>query len=131
MVSRDTSILITSPGKLVWTGRIISSLIAIYMLVGGIMSVLKLDVAVESTVGYGYPEATVFWIGLALLVSTVLYAIPRTALLGAILLTGYLGGAVATHVRLEEPDFVLPLVVGVLVWVGLTLRDVRFRALLA
>ena len=94
------------------------------------IKVMMLEPAVEGSVQLGYPEGTVFGIGLALLVSTALYAVPRTASLGAILLTGYLGGAaVATQVRVEDPWFLFPAFIGVLVWGGLFLRDRRIRAL--
>jgi hypothetical protein len=87
---------------------------------------------VEATVMLGYPESTIVGMGIALLVSTVLYVIPRTAVLGAILLTGYLGGAVATHVRVGEGAFpvLFPVFFGVLIWGGLYLRDARLRALI-
>lgn len=91
--------------KLVWTGRIISALVVLFMLFDSIIKVLKLTPAGEATVQLGYPESVVFGIGLAALTCTVLYAVPRTSVLGAILLTGYLGGAVATHVRVGNPVF--------------------------
>jgi hypothetical protein len=78
---------------------------------------------------FGYRESSLGTIGAVELLCTVLYAIPQTSVLGAVLLTGYLGGAVATHVRVGDP-FVAPLVLGVLVWAGLFLRDARLRALL-
>ncbi len=76
-------------------------------------------------------ERLVVGIGLALLVCTLLYAIPRTAILGAILLTGYLGGETATQVRLEDPWFLFPVLLGVLVWAGLMLRDPHLGALVS
>jgi hypothetical protein len=83
------------------------------------------------TVQYGYPESAMTLIGLACLVSTILYLIPRTAVLGAVLLTGYLGGAVATHVHANEvPMFLAPVLFGVVIWGGLFFRDARIRALL-
>ena len=112
-----------------WAGRIISALVAAFLLFDGGIKVMMLEPAVEGSVQLGYPEATVFGIGLALLVSTALYAVPRTAFIGAILLTGYLGGAVATQVRVEDPWFLFPAFFGVLVWGGLFLRDERIRAL--
>ncbi len=90
-----------------------------------------LDPAVEGSAELGFSESVVFWIGLTLLVCTVLYAIPRTAILGALLLTGYLGGATATQVRLEDPWFLFPVVLGALALTGLYLRDGRLRALIA
>lgn len=120
--------------KLIWTGRIISALVVLFMLFDSIIKVLKLTPAVEGTVQLGYPESVVFGIGLAALTCTVLYAVPRTSVLGAILLTGYLGGAVATHVRIGNPVFthlLFPVYTGVLAWAGLFLRDGgRLRALL-
>jgi DoxX-like family len=86
-----------------WAGRVTSTLVAAFLLFDGCFKVMMLEPAVEGSVRLGYPEGTVFGIGLALLVGTALYAVPRTAFLGAILLTGYLGGAVATQVRVEDP----------------------------
>jgi hypothetical protein len=114
-----------------WAGRVVSTLVVAFLLFDGGIKVMMLEPAVEGSVQLGYPASTVFWIGLALLVSTALYAVPRTAFLGAILLTGYLGGAVATQVRVEDPWFVFPAFVGVLVWGGLFLRDGRVRALVS
>ena len=90
---------------------------------------MRLSPYVEGTTKLGYANGSVVPLGLFLLVSTVLYAVPRTAVLGAILLTGYLGGATATHVRLGEPFF-LPVTFGVIVWGCIYLRDARVRALL-
>jgi hypothetical protein len=114
-----------------WAGRVVSALVVAFLLFDGAIKVMMLDPAVEGSVQLGYPASTVFGIGLALLVSTALYAIPRTAFLGAILLTGYLGGAVATQVRVEDPWFAFPVFFGVLVWAGLYLRDERVRALVS
>ena len=95
-------------------GWLISGLVVLFLLVDGIMKVLRTDVSIEATVEFGYPQNQVAWIGLALLVCTLLYAIPRTAVLGAILLTGYLGGAIASQVRIEEPAFLFAALIGVL-----------------
>ncbi len=84
-------------------GWIISGLVILFLLVDGIMKVLRANVSVDAAVDLGYPESQVAWIGIAVLAGAVLYAIPRTAVFGAILLTGFLGGAIATQVRLEEP----------------------------
>src|SRR5918998_781985 len=118
-----------APRSARWAGRIVSALVVAFLLFDAGIKVMMLEPAVEGSVQLGYPEATVFGIGLALLVSTALYAVPRTAFLGAILLTGYLGGAVATQERLEDPWFLFPAFFGVLVWGGLFLRDERIRAL--
>ena len=114
-----------------WAGRVVSALVVAFLLFDGGIKAAMLEPAVDGSVQLGYPEATVFGIGLALLVSTALYAVPRTAFLGAILLTGYLGGAVATQVRVEDPWFLFPAFFGVLVWGGLFLRDGRIRALVS
>jgi hypothetical protein len=119
--------------KALWAGRIVSAVTVVLLLLDAVMKVMKASVAVQGTIEVGYPETTVVGIGVSLLVSTVLYAIPRTAVLGAILVTGYLGGAVATNVRIGAPLFsnvLVPVYVGVLVWGGLYLRDDRVRALI-
>jgi uncharacterized membrane protein len=114
---------------MLWSGRVISGLIVSFLLFDAIIKVIKLAPAVEATTRLGYPVSVLVPIGIALLVSTVLYAIPRTAML-AILLTGYLGGATATQVRVGDPWLLLPVVFGVLLWAGLFLRDARLRALI-
>lgn len=111
-------------------GWAMSGLLIAFLLVDGIMKVFKAETSIEGTIDLGYPESTVIWIGLTLVVCTVLYAIPRTAVLGAILLAGYFGGATATAVRLEDPWLLFPVAVGVLVWVGLAMRDARTRTFL-
>jgi hypothetical protein len=118
--------------KMVWAGRIVSALPALFLLVDGGMKLIKPAVVVDATVKLGYPETVIFPLGIVLLGCTILYLIPRTAILGAILLTGYLGGAVATHVRVGEGAFsiVFPIIFGVLIWGGLWLRDNRLRALM-
>jgi len=120
-----------SSGRL-WGGRIMSSLPALFLLVDGVMKLFKPAVVVEATVKLGYPENVILPIGIVLTACTILYLIPRTAVLGAILLTGYLGGAVATHVRVREGLFpiVFPIIFGVLLWGGLYLRDNRLRTLI-
>jgi hypothetical protein len=98
----------------------------------GAMKLVKPAVVVDATVKLGYGENVILPLGIVLLTCTLLYAIPRTAVLGVILLTGYLGGAVATHVRMGEGVFsiVFPIIFGVLIWGGLFLRDARVRALI-
>jgi len=105
---------------------------ALFLLVDGVMKLIKPAVVVEATVQLGYPESVIVGLGIVLLVCTALYAIPRTAVLGAILLTGYLGGAVATHVRVGDGVFpiLFPVILGALLWGGLFLRDERLRALI-
>jgi hypothetical protein len=118
--------------KMLWAGRIASGLPALFLLVDGVMKLVKPAVVVEGTVRLGYPESVILPLGMVLIACTVVYLIPRTSVLGAILLTGYLGGAVATHVRVGEGLFPVsfPIVLGVLLWGGLYLRDDRLRALI-
>ena len=100
---------------------------------GYYLKVLRVDAVLEAAPTLGYPPETMFPIGVTLLICTLLYAAPRTAVLGAILLTGYLGGAVATHVRVLNPLFshsLFPTYFGALIWGGLLLRDARLRAFL-
>ncbi len=115
-----------------WAGRILSGMVTAFLVFDGAMKLAKPDFVVQATVQLGYPEFTIVWIGLTLLVCTLLYAIPRTAVFGAVLLTGYLGGAVASNVRAVTPLFntVFPVVFGALMWGGLWLRDGRIRNVL-
>ena len=128
-------IAITTPsatsaaGNWTRTGRAISGFVALFLLLDGGLRLAGFAPYLEGTIKAGYPAHVSPWIGIALLVSTLLYIVPRTAVLGAILVTGYLGGAVATHVRLEQP-WLFAFVFGVLAWAGLYLRDARIRALL-
>ena len=117
--------------KMLWTGRIISALPVLFLLMDGVMKLLKPRVVVDATVQLGYPESVILGLGIVLITCTILYIIPPTSGLGAILLTGYLGGAVATHVRVGEGLFpvLFPVIVGVLIWGGLYLRNQRVRAL--
>ena len=114
-----------------WAGRILSALPALFLLLDGIGKLVKPAAVVEATVQLGYPESVIVGLGVVLVACTILYLIPRTAVLGAILLTGYLGGAVATHVRVGGPVFsiLMPVILGVMLWGGLYLRDERVRSL--
>ena len=114
-----------------WAGRIVSGLSALFLLLDGVMKLFKPAFVVEATVRLGYSESVIVPIGAVLVICTILYLIPATSVLGAILLSGYLGGAVATHVRVGEGWFpiIFPIVFGILIWLGLYLRDVRLRAL--
>ena len=114
-----------------WAGRVVSALVVAFLAFDGITKAMTVEPVVEATTRLGYPEGSVFGIGATLLVCTAFYAVPRTAVLGAILLTGYLGGAVATQVRVEDPWFLFPAIIGVLAWGGLFLRDGRVRALVS
>lgn len=118
--------------KRLWAGRIISALPAMFLLMDGVMKLVKPAPVVEATVRLGYPESVILGLGIVLTVCTILYVIPATSVLGAILLTGYLGGAAATHVRVGGGLFpiVFPIAFGVLIWLGLYLRNERLRELI-
>jgi hypothetical protein len=116
----------------VWGGRIASGLVVLFLLFDGVIKLMEIGPVMESFVQLGYPTSLARGIGIIVLVCAVLYAIPRTAVLGAILLTGLLGGAVASHVRLGDPLFshvLFGVYLGVLAWGGLWLRDERMRAI--
>jgi hypothetical protein len=112
-----------------WVGRIISGLVVLFMLFNSVIGLMQPPMAVQGMIHLGYPVHLGTPIAVVMLVCTLIYAIPQTAFLGALLLTGYLGGATASHVRIGEPFF-FPIVVGVLVWAGLFLRVDRLRALI-
>lgn len=116
------------------TGLVLTALLTLFLLFDSTIKLLRLPVAVDATVQLGFPAATVPLIGAVLLVCLVLYLVPRTAVLGAVLLTGYLGGAVGGQLRVEAPLFstlLFPVYVGILVWVALYLRSAELRRLLA
>ena len=113
---------------MIWTGRIISGIVVLFLLFTTTFGLVHKAENMKHMAQYGYPESAYMPISIVLVICTLLYAIPSTSMLGAILLTGYLGGAVATHVRAGEPYF-FPIVVGALVWLGIFLRDARLRAL--
>lgn len=128
------SIAQTAPvsNKLVWTGRVISVLVVLFLLFDGVMKVIKERHVIVATMKLGYSPDTVAGIGSILLVCVLAYMYPRTAITGAILITAYLGGAVAVQLRIRAPlvDTLFPIVVGILVWVGLYLRDERLHPLI-
>ncbi|MDB4968300.1 MAG: Arginine/ornithine antiporter ArcD [Myxococcales bacterium] len=118
--------------KLVWTGRILSGVAVLFLLMDSVIKLLKLGPAMQGTMELGYPAGVVFPLGVVLLACVVLYVLHRTAVIGAVLLTGYLGGAIATHVRVGHPlvtHTLFPIYVAIFVWGGLYLRDQRVRAL--
>lgn len=114
---------------LLWAGWGMSALPVLLLLFSSTMKLMKPPPVVEGFTHLGYPDSLALGLGIVELACAVVYVIPRTAVLGAILLTGYLGGATATHVRIGEPFF-MPIILGALVWGGLYLRDERLRALL-
>jgi hypothetical protein len=114
-----------------WAGRIMSGTVVAFLLVDGVVKVLDLAVVGETLNQLGYPASLARGLGVLTLLIAVLYAFPRTAFLGAVLLTGLLGGAMATHLRVGSPLFthlLFGLYIGVLAWAGLWLRDARLRA---
>lgn len=119
--------------KRLWAGRILSGLPMLFLLFDGVVKLFKPVPVVEGMARLGYPLSLSVTIGIVLLVCVFTYAIPQTSVLGAILLTGYLGGAVATHVRVGDPLFshvLFPTYVAILLWTGLFLREDRMRVLL-
>lgn len=113
-------------------GRTLTTIAALFLTMDTVMKLFRVPQALEGTAQLGYPVSVIFPLGVVSLVMLVLLLIPRTALLGALLWTGYLGGAVATHVRIGNPLFshvLFPVYVAVLIWGGLWLRDARLRAL--
>ncbi|MER9936725.1 MULTISPECIES: DoxX family protein [unclassified Mesorhizobium] len=123
-----------SPGAL-WTGRALSGVIVLFMIFDGVIKLPPLDVVTQTMVPLGWPaDANVArMLGVIGLISTALYALPRTSVLGAILLTAYMGGAIATNVRVDNPLFshmLFGVYLGIILWGGLYLRDARVRALI-
>jgi hypothetical protein len=113
-----------------WAGRVLSALVTLLLLLDAIMKIVRVQAAVEGTAKLGYPDNVLVPIGIILLVCVILYAIPRTSVLGAVLTTGYLGGAVATNVRAGLPlaGYILsPVYVGIVLWLGLYLRNLQVR----
>ncbi|MCC2651274.1 MAG: hypothetical protein K0R61_3640 [Microvirga sp.] len=119
----------------VWAGRALSGFVVLFLLFDGAIKLAPLQVVIDTVIPLGWPADPMTWraLGVVLMASALLYAYPRTAFLGAILITAYLGGAVATHVRVGSPLFshiLFGVYVGVALWAGLWLRDPRIRALL-
>ena len=117
------------PKKLLWTGRVISAVPVLMLFLSAITKLIMPPQVAEGFTHLGLPEKLAIGLGILELVCTTLYIIPRTAVFGAILLTGYLGGAILSHLRVGDP-FIGPIVFGVLVWAGLFLREPRLRALI-
>ena len=116
-----------------WTARVLRSIAVLFLLMDATMKVLQSPIAVEGTKKLGYPVTMILPLGIIQLIAIALYLFPRTSVLGAIIFTGYLGGAVTTHVRMSDPLFshiLFPTYVAALLWLGIWLRDQRLRALL-
>jgi DoxX-like family len=128
----ETTAVPTSKKKF-WAGVLLSALAVLFLLFDSVIKLLKIAAVVESFARLGYPDDLARGIGTLELVCLVLYLVPRTSVLGAILLTGFLGGAVSTHVRVGDPllsHVLFPIYVGLLLWGGLYLREERLRALI-
>ena len=122
-----------NPSKAVWAGRVLSGLTVLFMLMDAVMKLVMAPLSVQATTALGFPAAAIVPIGAIGLICTILYAIPRTAVLGAILLTGYYGGAIASQVRIDAPLFstvLFGVYLGIIMWAGLWLRDARVRNML-
>jgi len=118
----------------VWTGRALSGLVVLFLLFDGAIKLVPLQVVIDTVIPLGWPTDSALWrtLGIVLIASALLYATPRTSVLGAILITAYLGGAIATHVRIGSPLFshtLFGVYLGIALWAGLWLRDPRVRAL--
>lgn len=114
----------------IWSGRIISAIPVLMLFFSAGMKLSGSDQVIEGFAQFGYPRSLIRPLGIVELLCTIIYIVPRTSVLGAILLTGYLGGATATHVRLEDPAAIGAVLFGVMIWLGLYLRDRRIRALI-
>jgi len=115
-----------------WAGRILTGLPALFLLMDAVMKFVQPKEVVDATVQLGYGASAILPLGITLLFSLILYLYPRTSILGAILLTGYLGGAVATHVRIDNPLFshvLFPVYIGIMLWAGLYFRNPQFQKL--
>ena len=117
-----------------WTGRVLSGLVILFLTVDGVIKLVPIQPVIDSLRELGYPTSVAFarFIGVVTLVGTALYAWPRTSLLGAVLLTGLMGGAIATHLRLDHPLFshtLFGVYLGLFLWGGLWLRNERLRRL--
>jgi DoxX-like family len=123
-----TKTAVPPPKGLIWTGRIISGLVVLFLISGSAYGIINAANLAPEMARMGYPAGIGPKISITCILCALIYAFPRTAVLGAILLTGYMGGATATHVRIGEPFFV-PVLVCVLVWLGVWLRDEMLRAL--
>jgi hypothetical protein len=123
----------TASTPAMWAGTVSGGLAVAFLIVDSVGKLLEVQPVIDGTRQLGYSPEVVFSLGVTLLVCVLLYLMPRTSLLGAVLLTGYLGGAVATHVRVDSPLFthtLFPTYLAALLWAALFLRDVRLRVFL-
>ena len=132
----QTSSAVAAPVQMskagLWTGRVISTLVVLFLIFDGVTKMIKDPHVIAASADLGFSVNSIAGIGALLLACTLLYAIPRTAILGALLLTGYLGGAVAVQVRVGHPVFecVFPVIFATFAWAGVGLRDSRVRQMI-
>lgn len=113
-----------------WTGRVMSALPVFFVLMGSVMKLMRLPAVHEGFARAGLPDSLMVPVGLIELICVITYVIPATAVLGAILMTGLLGAACLTSLRIADPTYPLPVILGMLAWGGLFMRDLRVRALI-
>jgi hypothetical protein len=118
------------PKAMLWSGRIMSAVPVLMLLMSGVMKLVKPQPVVDGFVHYGFPLGMVAGLGVLEILCTAVYLVPRVSILGAILLTGYLGGATVTTLRVGETTWVMSVGLGILLWGGLYLREPRLRALI-
>ncbi len=126
-----TQSTLVSKGRL-WTGRVLSALAVLFLIFDGVTKVMKDPHVIQASARLEFTVRAIVEIGIILLICTALYVIPKTSVLGAVLLTGYLGGAVAVQLRVDNPLFqtLFPLIFGVVIWAGVFLREERLSALI-
>ncbi len=117
---------------IIWISYVLKGIVIIMLLMGATMNLLQTEKAVEGAMSMGYPKESVFFLGLFLLAGTLLYSFPKTTIMGALLLTAWLGGAIATHVIHKDPLFnlVLPIIFGVVIWLSIGLINDNLKLLL-
>jgi hypothetical protein len=130
MTEQPSSKIKTSQKGMMWTGRVLSGIAILFLLFDAFAKFTMPSYVVEAFARLGIPVSQGMSVGVLLVVSTIIYAIPRTAVLGAVLLTGFLGGAVAIQMRAGSSTFetVFPVIFGIIVWAGIYLRDCKLRA---
>jgi DoxX-like family len=129
-IAQSAAPAVPTSKKMLWAGRVISAVPVLLMLFSAVLKLVKAAPVVQGLPRYGYPESLIVIIGVLELLSCIVYLIPSTTVLGAILMTGYLGGATATNVRVGDPSYIMTVLLGVFVWGGLFFRDARLRALI-
>lgn len=130
MEATINSTSVTGSSKTIWAGRVITAIVVLFMLFDSITKILKVNAVVKASAQFGYSANTIMIVGIILFACVLVYLYPRTAILGAVLLTGYLGGAVEANLRIGSPLFttlLFPVYFGILVWAGLYLRNQRVR----